>query len=486
MKQTDAVEIIYSLLPKMKNEEPKDVMHKYAAARGLSAAQLERLGHVFNTASTLATLEKDRNASPPLVNVPSMVDHYVRDTGRTKRASFFVEASTVAAEEKVAKTSEVPNIWGRQFEDLPLLQDKEATDRTAGRRRILEHALECAEQAAEEEIHAVSKFASTLDAVARGLAAAEDPLLKLATLRADIEGLSSTAESDIVCSKLAKSLQSLGVSIANGALHSAPPVILVRDRTGFYPQVQSACEHLKVAFTAHASLLEAATIADQMVDLLPEDWKADHYATRKAATIQNLLEVGGILKEADVNPKASDVETTLRLYEAGRDDKTFDEPYRTSQLFSPILDRGTAATEKLLGGLNQTYSRTIPGYIEALEPEGAVGRYLEPTARSNQAKAEGMRDSRRQTEQDVIAAANLKRLMMTDEVIASKDPERVLEAFNSLRGSSAEATTDISILRLLLRQALETQGVDIDTATAARKFEHGSYRSESSPSRVLR
>lgn len=472
MKQTDAVDVIYSLLPKMKSAAPDEVMQKYAASRGLSAAQLERLGHVFNTASTLATLEKDRNASPSLINVPSMVDNYVKETGSAKRASFLEEPVAQQKEAAACEATEVPNIWGAQREELPDFQIKEAANRTPGRRRILEHALEFAEQAAEEEITATSKFASSLDRLARQLAKEEDVEMKLATLKADITGLSSEMESELICSKLAGVLNGLGVRIENNALRSAPPVVLHRDRTGFYPQVQAACEHLKLALDAHASLLEAVGVADSMSDLLKDDWSSTHHADKKAATIHNLLEAGGILKEAFTAKKSEgDLDTLIRNIETGRTDKAFDEPYRLSQLIGPAIDRGVPTAEKLISGLNQTYSSTIPGYIEALEPGGAVGRWLEPTAQSNQAAAKAQGSARRQIEQDAIAAGNLKRLMVTDEILSTKDPEKVFEAFNSIRGAAPEVASDISMLRLLLRQALETQGVDIDTASAARKFQ---------------
>lgn len=472
MKQTDAVEVIYSLLPKMKSAAPEQVMQKYAASRGLSAAQLERLGHVFNTASTLATLEKDRNASPSLVNVPEMVGNYVKETGSAKRASFFAEPEVVKAASAPVAPAEVPNIWGAQREELPSFQTKEAADRAPGRRRIMEHALEYAEQAAEEEVTASSKFAAALDKLARQLVKEEDVEMKFATLKADLAGLNSEVESEMICGKLAGIMGGLGIRIENNALRSAPPVVLHRDRTGFYPQVQAACEHLKVALDAHASLLEAARVADNMADLLHGDWAAEHHLGKKAAAIYNLLEAGGILKEAlSVKKSDGDIETLIRNIETGRQDRSFDEPYRASQLIGPMIDRGVASSEKLLSGLNQTYTNTIPGYLDALEPGGAVGKWLEPTATSNQAAAKSMGNARRQIEQDAIAAGNLKKLMITDEILSTKDPEKVFEAFTSIRNAAPEVASDVSMLRLLLRQALETQGVDIDTATAARKFQ---------------
>jgi hypothetical protein len=473
MKQTDAVDIIYSLLPKMKNGSPDEIMHKYAASRNLSAAQLERLGHVFNTASTLAALEKDRNSAPPLVDVPSMVGNYIRDTGKSKRASFLQEIEQQATETPVSKqASEVPNIWGKQYVPLPGIT-KEATDKTPLQKKAFQTALSLSEQAIEEEVTALSKYAAAIDAVAKSLAREEDVLLKFATLRADIAGLSSEAESELICGKLASSLAGLGISIENNALHSAPPVVLHRDRTGYYPQIQQACNHLKVAIENRALLVETLKIASEMEDLIGDDWATKRAAEQQAERITTLAEVGGIFKEAMTDRKDdqdADIETVLRSIEDEKR-KPDGELYRMRDLIGPVTSTARRGFEFGSDTMQDVYGKSLPSYLGALEPTtGYFGKMLESTALANQGRARSMGLNRRQIEQDTIAAATLKRLMMTDEVLASKDPEKVFEAFSSIRSAAPEVTTDPSILRLLLRQALETQGMDIDTASAARRF----------------
>lgn len=477
MKQTDAVDIIYSLLPKMKDGSPDEIMHKYAASRNLSAAQLERLGHVFNTASTLATLEKDRNSSPALVDVPSMVGKYIKDTGKSKRASFLDEISaTQAADTNVKTAAEVPNIWGKQYEPLPELT-KEAADKTPLQKKAFQMALNLSEQAIEEEITALSKYAYAVDQVARQMSREEDVLTKFATLKDDISGLSSEAEADLICGKLASSLAALGIPIENNALRSAPPVVLHRDRTGYFPQIQEACNHLKVAIENRALLVETLKVASDMEDLLGDDWNTKRAAELQAERITALAEAGGIFKEAMTaaainrkDDKDAEIEEVIRGIEDERK-KPDGDLYRMRDLIGPVTS--TARNAFQYGGetMNDVYGRSLSNYLGTLEPTtGYFGKLLESTALANQGRAKAMGLNRRQIEQDTIAAATLKRLMMTDEVLATKDPEKVFEAFSSVRSAAPEVTTDPSILRLLLRQALETQGMDIDTASAARRY----------------
>ena len=66
--------------------------------------------------------------------------------------------------------------------------------------------------------------------------------------------------------------------------------------------------------------------------------------------------------------------------------------------------------------------------------------------------------------------------MISDEVLSTKDPELVFNAFQSIRASSPHIATDETVLKLLLRQATEIGGLDIDTGGAIRKFDDPKVR----------
>lgn len=477
MKQTEAADVIYSLLPQMKSAAPEEVMEKYARARGLAPAQLEKLGHVFNTASTLATLEHDRDAAPALVDVPQMVSHYIDQTGRSKRASFFGEDQVKVASAESERPTDLPNVWGTAPETLSDIRlQKQSRNTIPDCRRVFQQALDLAERAVEEEVEATSKFAAAIDKVARQLAGDEDPYAKTATLLADVEGLTSEIESDIVRSKLATALSGFGLDIQSNS-RTAKTVVLSRDRTGFFPAVLDGLRQLKVAVEARASLTQTLELAGQMAAHLENDWDAAAQATKQASRIALLAEVGGILKEAAPDDKKKDRSTSYadRLETMlGATDKDTGEykheisamaPYALGAMGQGAANVGREATSIL--------KNDLPTYLKAFSLQGPAGQLLESTAEGNRTAANSMGINRRQIERDAISGALLKKLMLTDDVLAARDPELVFQVYQSIRRASPEVSTDESMLKLLLRLGTETGGLDIDTASAVRKFQYG-------------
>lgn len=79
MTQQQIISQLNSIMPEIaETKDPKGVMLKCARAHNLSPAQLEKLGHVFNTAKTLVGLESQENRgdSFTIVDVPEMVSEY--------------------------------------------------------------------------------------------------------------------------------------------------------------------------------------------------------------------------------------------------------------------------------------------------------------------------------------------------------------------------------------------------------------------------
>jgi len=476
MKQTEAVDIVYSLLPKMDKETPDQVITKYATQQKLSAAQVERLGHVFNTASTLATLEKDRNSSPTLLDVPKMVSSYVAETGKRKRASFLGEElqTKAAASVETPKSAEVPRIW-KSVEE-PQTLPKEATVNAHEIKSRFEFACEVAERALDEEAFELQKYAQAFDQISKRLMKEEAPILKLATLLADTRELVSPYEHDAVSSKLAGAFRSHGFKVEEQSLNSAPPIILARDRTGYWPEVQKGLEHLKLAIHHQAQLTEALHIANDCVRNLPVDQQlnAEYKLDKTAARILSLGETIGVFKEAADPAKKSEPDNIIDFVTEGKRDE-YGQVYGVKHLIPKAIEGAGSVMSGTAEGLGDVYGRAIPSYLNQFRADSPLGMALGLTQRAeaNKRRAESQGQARVTAAQDTESVANLKKLLINDEILSTKDPERVVEAYNSIRTAAPEVAADISVLRLLLRQAMETQGVDIDTATAARKFTGG-------------
>ena len=79
MNQQQQIKLLNSIMPQIvESKDPEATMLKCATANNLSPAQLEKLGHVFNSMKTLVGLEKQANRgdSFTIVDVPGMVAKY--------------------------------------------------------------------------------------------------------------------------------------------------------------------------------------------------------------------------------------------------------------------------------------------------------------------------------------------------------------------------------------------------------------------------
>lgn len=122
MTQQQQIALLSSIMPEINDtHDPKGVMLKCAKKHNLSPAQLEKLGHVYNTAKTLVGLEKQahRGDSFSIVDVPEMVSEYTsfdpskavaKDSGDIHRS--------VNRLMKYASAYENQGYWTRKFNEV--------------------------------------------------------------------------------------------------------------------------------------------------------------------------------------------------------------------------------------------------------------------------------------------------------------------------------------------------------------------------------
>lgn len=487
MKQTEAVDVIYQLLPKMQAGDPVSVLRKYASDRKLAPAQLERLGHVFNTASTLATLEKDRNGIPDLMDVKGMVRGYVDHQGRAKRASWLAEQAEAPTKEASAtvQDEELPDIWSGT-ERLSEKQAAAPIDLTIPRKRAFYAACTLAERCVEEEVEHVSDMCRELDKLAATIIRDDKPLLKYATLVADAEALGTPTLTGMVVDKLAAQLRSRGLNVENHT-QEVPPFVLARDRTGLYSQLDSACNKLKVAIDTRSVLAESLSMVSEMAGHLSDDINIVRQAEKTANEIVRLGGAAGIYKAAGsaaedrgkIVPFNEDAQRFLNnLHASAQPARENKETESEMEPWMNTLGFGVAGLGAASAGARRFVGQSVPAFLNEFGDEGTAAKTLKPLADKNQERVKGHALDRHQIVEDTRAVATLKDIMMRDEILSSKDPNQVFEAFQAIRHASPEVAGDKQMLTLLLRQALATHGLDIDTASAARKFEHGSYRND--------
>jgi hypothetical protein len=270
--------------------------------------------------------------------------------------------------------------------------------------------------------------------------------------------------------------------------------VLARDRTGMTGQLRGAIDHFKLACTAGACLAEAL---EKVASLAPVIAQTDPHAAaavrKMAREVERLGKSAGAFKEAQALPKPKDdpwptsvpdSDHAKQLERAGNEfGAALEKDESAWSLVGPTsrgVAHGALFARQELGNLA---FRDAPAAFKQFTRHGDIGQLLEPTAIANKSRAEGHALNREQVASATRAMATVQRLMAQDEILSTKDPEKVFEAFNTIRSASPEVAGDMSLLRIMLRNALDYQGVDIDTASAARKFQQ-SDRAAAKPERA--
>jgi len=494
MNQREAVDTLFQLFPQMEKESPETVLTKHATEKRLAPAQLSKLGHVFNTASTNVTLKKDRNGRPMLIDVPSMVDGYVSSTGRSpkKASESFMFDGAAPALEKAASAEEpyqfsrgnVPDIWNGgmgHLENQKIASAPKPVDyRAAGRDAIL-----LVDLALDEYANKMADFHEEISKIAKALSAdKEQTLEKVATYCTDLGGLTSQAETSIIVDSLNRRFKSAGIDIPleDGGKRITSEVVIFRDRTGQMKSARAAIEHVKAAIAARGAIVDGMTFLKEHEDELRKDPALDRRLDKLAKQVDNQGTVLGLFKEASTAAKAPAEDAYSKgIREANSDlDKAIEGPDVRDLRYGDAA--GSTGRLMVLGAgkmLNQGGRLAIddiPGYVKEFTTHGRLGQMLEPTAQDNARANQGHSLNREQIAKDTRAAALLQKLMIQDEVLSTKDPELVFNAFQSIRAASPHVATDETILKLLLRQATEIGGLDIDTGGAIRKFDDPKVR----------
>jgi hypothetical protein len=319
------------------------------------------------------------------------------------------------------------------------------------------------------------------DKLTEKIASAPDPATTLATLQRDLaEAQGVPAFFDIV--KMACAERGVKTDVQVGAS------ILRRDHTGLMAPLKLASERCEVLANSREAIFDGLEQLKQAQEDFAGDiyaWRAISKAASEAERILTLLTLGksaspqrDIDDEKKEKSKKSPSKSTGTLQAA-------EEAFERGNIADGFGSLAAAGAGKAVETLNQAgdlITHDLPRALEQFTPRGEIAKFIDETwgedNRKDRIKAE--LDLKR-IESDTRSVAALQRLMITDEVLSKKDPDKVFEAFQTIRRASPEVASDPSLLRLMLRQAMETQGVDIDTASAGRAYEYGQYKTMGSP-----
>lgn len=498
MEHSQATEEVINLIPKMASTSPEEVLVNRAIEKRWAPAQLHKIAQVYNTCSTLHAQKQDRNSIPALVDAPAVVQQYVERSGRSKlkaASSFMREPSSEepalekAASAEPENMEETPYVWNE--EPLKIAAQEREVDPIVLRRWKMEDFKKAATQLidrVDEIIDTRFEYNKTLDKCASQVkeVAGRDGLDMFSKLERDCRAMGDPLVVKNAFDLLEESSKRAGMEVRRFDPDKHIDSVIGRDTTG----LASVADTIHNSFSKFACSL--AGLEDDLAELVKKSSELPDDGDRHAGIMMD--RVKGKLDELEALFKfASSVRqqaaggnpSSVRRTSAGGSMDVLDQAVRQVEEASDAMaaEDASANAAIALGDLAlRSPGRAAEAVTDTLAPagraiydlgsrDGQLAKLLKNRSKDYQDDTTKLISDLETNEKDVRSTANLKKLLITDEVLSQADPFTVVEAFNSIRAAAPEVATDISMLRLQLRQAVTHQGYDIDSASAARKFE---------------
>jgi hypothetical protein len=405
-----------------KNRDPEDTILKFAKEKNLEPALVQGLGQLFNTAKTLAYLEKSANKGDnfPLLDVDAMLDKYLEV--RPKSAAVKGES---AYDQFGCGEPGLPeffkNIPGLNVEPEETYEEKTvklASRRPATLREIseLNQSVQNIEQVRADLIEdcrvLLQKSANTI----------KQGSLNFQTIERDALGLYGNGIKPVT-DLLAHHCDTRNVKVARATDGGKPRMI--RDNEAMLRDLNTVSEKLELVKCANGLLAE--TQEEQQHAVNSNAKKVDHYSRRpdNSFPITNPmeLEVGNGKKPKGTAPSTEKQPTSEKA-----------APVSTGKV---LMDAGTKAIEPL---------RKLPEYAEHFRK--TLG---------------GVNNTDQQHVDNAYEEAKhisvLQNLLTTDDVLAEADPEHVVSMYNTLRRLSPQMASDPNVVRVALRTMIQHDGI---------------------------
>lgn len=465
--QTTAIRTLEKLLPQINaGQEPTDVLIKYAHDKNLSAAQLEKLGHVLNTVKTLTVMTKSasRGDNPNIVDVEKMVRLFRADKPSIKRASETPELVF----EKVANIRpaihEGPDwVKDRHQDTAPVLPRHS--------RAVLDRFHDTREQEAAFTIAMGQQDYAVKTAAAKFFELSGD---RLGEALQDIQALDPEAHAVLV-----PTIKAAGVQ------WTEPPDDrkIVWDRLGCLDAAQTLTREIQThqnlagmheEFVKQGAIsvdVGKAPTAEELLSGPPEPPKP---APRGEPRGEPSRAPAGREPEPEVirfqrGIPSDQLSPEEQLNQMSRDDV---ELLKMRLLARQYLDQAAKGETPASGSALAAGASTLEGLGSALEQSLKYETQTPGVARDlasayvdllSDKQRLGRQDSLDKVRRESRSAANIQRLILTDPILREADPADVVQAYNSLRAQNPELMSDINVSRALLREAIQYPHIPLST-----------------------
>ena len=449
MNQMEILRRLDTIIPEItRTKDPEGVMLKYASKENFAPAQLEKLGHVFNAAKTLAFMDKsaNRGGSFSLVDVPEMVGKFTSPSVKKASAS-----RTTLQSQEITKSASAVKEFDRvpNFMTLHLKQDiiiKEASapvDEVALRKQasIVKAASE-REKAMLQEIlgEADESFNKLMDKMAMELHQRDIKFSKVESDMIDLYGEVGVKAASACSSFLTKKRFK-----HDRASDSRKPSRLPYDSTGLAEIMKEASD---VMLFKEATVKYAAEVLDEPIVKSPEGFQAED---QKAKLQKHNEEPKREPEESpqaepDSAPRTDRVGTTAGRAAASipsKKRKEEDSPVKSivDAIREGMRDRHTRNSEKPTDRSMGLDALPLHGGKQLIDSFGSSKNHT-------QMKVDEAHD-------DAKFSTTLQRLLITDPIISEHDPDDVASLASSIRAVAPDGARDPNYLRFALREALQ-------------------------------
>jgi hypothetical protein len=501
MNHQAIIDQLSALAPQLKaSDSPESVLVKYASDRNLSAAQLERIGQVYNIAKTLNFMDKSANRgdSFKVLDNAKMLADYTKHTPKSEKkeanaawGDWFDSGNAKAASEKnyddITSWFDVPEKVAKivKEDDQFTVYSGDGTKRLS-KPGTKEEAVKRLKQVeyfkhhkdantvpnimamTQEESYSPVTNDSTPSLPGTGFAQIKDELRKESYYKFELESTSQII--DDTTEDIRK--------IANELLemHRLSPLPFAEmERDAFYCAADSAS--IKVASDAVADYFKqkgwelerhdyttpAPRLARDKYNVLP--------LFKSAADNIELYKSSILYKEDLIEKKSTLTEPTRKVGPANNNTFTGGSwlpPFQprpgppgqpaakvTGKDDKPAPDKGKDIDPKeIVNAIKQLYSPKT--YAESINDIPNVIKELGPTSNKRQQRVDI-------AGKDVSRVATLQRLLLSDPIIGEADPDTVVSLYNTLAAANPEIAGDANLLRFALREALQYDAVPLHT-----------------------
>jgi hypothetical protein len=467
---------------------------KFAREHNLPAAQVQALGQLFNTAKTLSFLEKSaarRGDNFPILDVDSLVDKFMdveKSASMTSKPRFeFDDQDNGCGLELPACFSGLTHNVLRQETPAPAIIYDNPVKQAAAQREQEAVTREFAAQAKFEYVEEMRKAAGELAVKLR-----ENPDYPFSELEADCLGLFGDTVRPLM-DKLAAYCLADGWEVKRATAPSDDK--LVEDPRGMVPLVESLLDNV-YRIKAADEMLSPSGDVTQLNPPLSSNKVVDsngaeiELKTPKSASATAQETIDPVKKQEEINQRGG---ATQDRPSAGHGEEQ--PPPKTEGSGQPPRGPGSQTTTPGEsgggGGGKGKGDKPMTFFADRnKELDSLVSSVVGLGSKTMKSMASGWNEDQQVVDkglQDARHIAVLQNLLTTDEILADADPEQVVNLYNTIRESAPQLAGDANVMRVLLRSAVQHDGIStfdlkavLDTELSKQKANQGQQQIDDS------